>query len=97
MFEDDAKRTVILRFLVQQFIKENNIVITDDEVKDVVEDMSYAYDDNVEYVNWYYKDVKRIETAKVIALENKVIDKIVSLSIITEAPISYDELMHEAN
>jgi trigger factor len=93
MFKDDAKRFVTLRLLVQQFIKENSVSVNDDEVKSVVADMATRYDDQEEYIKWYYSDKTRVNNARAIATENKVLELILSKAKITEVDVTYDELM----
>lgn len=93
MFDHDAKRFVTLRFLVQEYIKENNINITDDEIKATVADMASLYEDKDEYIKWYYADQTRVHNARGITLENKVIDSIMTKVKLKDLPVSYDELM----
>jgi trigger factor len=95
MFEHDAKRMVTLRLLVQEFIKQNDVKVSDDEVKAVVLDMASMYEDPTEYVAWYYTDEARVNNARAIAMENKVIDLILSKAKLTPAPIEYEELMRQ--
>src|SRR6185437_461406 len=95
MFTHDAKRFVTLRLLVQEYIKENSLTVDDAEVKAYVNDMASMYDDPAEYVNWYYQDKIRVATARAIAMENKVIDSIVSKVKVKEQEANYEELMRE--
>lgn len=95
MFTHDAKRFVTLRLLVQEYIKANSLTVNDEEVKAHVTDMATMYDDPAEYVNWYYQDKTRISTARAIAMENKVIDSIISKVKVKEQEANYEELMRE--
>ena len=93
MFEFDAKRFVTLRLLVQQYIKDKQISVTEEEIKHVVVDMASAYEDPVEYVSWYYQDTSRVSSARAIAMENKVIDGILAVTKTKDVEISYDDLI----
>ncbi|MCC2625983.1 MAG: trigger factor [Burkholderiales bacterium] len=95
MFSQDAKRFVTLRMLVQEYIKENALKVSDDEVKATVTEMSTMYDEPEKYVNWYYQDKNRVNTAHAITMENKVIDSIISKVKIQEKEANYEELMRE--
>lgn len=95
MFEHDAKRMVTLRMLVQEFIKQNEVNVTDDEVKAVVTEMAAMYEDPTEYVTWYYTDANRVNSARAIAMENKVIDLLLSKAKIKESAVEYEELMRQ--
>jgi trigger factor len=93
MFAHDAKRLVTLRLLVQQYIKDNEISVTDEDVNNVVVDMSSMYEDPAEYLRWYYEDSSRVNNARAIAMENKVLDQILSLVKTKDVEISYDDLI----
>ncbi len=93
MFEKDAKNMVTLRLLVQEFIKENNIAASDEEVKKVVEDMASMYEDPTDYVAWYYQDNARVNNAKAMAVEQKVTDTIYSKAQVKEQVLSYEDIM----
>ncbi|MCC2645223.1 MAG: trigger factor, partial [Burkholderiales bacterium] len=95
MFSGDAKRFVTLRLLVQEYIKENNLSVSNDEVKDTVNNMAVMYDDPAEYINWYYQDQTRISNAQAITMENKVIDTILNKVKVTEKEVNYEDLMRE--
>lgn len=93
MFEADAKKFVVLRLLIQHYIKENNISVNDDETKQVVIEMAQMYEDPEQYVSWYYSDQSRVANANAIAMENKVLASISGKSKTKEVAIAYEELM----
>ena len=95
MFDHDAKRMVTLRLLVQEFIKQNNVNINDEDVKTVVADMASMYEDPTEYITWYYTDEARVNNAKAIAMENKVTELILAKAKVKPTEISYDDLMRQ--
>ena len=96
MFENDAKRMVLLRLLVQEFIKQNQIKINEDEVKVVVMDMASVYEDPAQYLKWYYSDKSRLDNAYAVAMENKVVEQILNKSKIKNISMSYEDLMRES-
>lgn len=93
MFNLDAKNMVTLRLLVQAFIKQNNINVSDDEVKAIVTDMASMYEDPAEYLIWYFSDEGRVSNARAIATENKVISEIMAKANVTDKAIGYEEIM----
>ena len=93
MFEKDAKNMVVLRLLVQEFIKENALSVSDDEVKVVVEDMAEMYEDSGDYLGWYFQDEQRVNNAKAMAMEQKVTDGIFAKTQTKDVAISYEEIM----
>jgi trigger factor len=84
---------VTLRLLVQEFIKENSITASDDEVKKVVEDMASMYEDPTDYLAWYFQDEQRVNNAKAMAMEQKVTDSIYAKAQAKETAISYEDIM----
>lgn len=93
MFEKDAKNMVTLRLLVQEFIKENELSVTDDEVKKIVEDMASMYEDPTDYLAWYFTDEQRVNNAKAMAMEQKVTDGIFAKAQLKNVTISYEDVM----
>ena len=93
MFEKDAKHMVVLRLLVQEFIKESQLAVSDDEVKKVVEDMASMYEDPTDYLAWYFTDEQRVNNAKAMAMEQKVTDGIFAKAQIKDVTISYEDVM----
>ena len=93
MFISDARKMVTYRLLIQKFIKDNEVVVNDDEIRSIIEEQAEMYDDKEEYIKWYYADKKLVEQAKFMALENKVVDIIVSKAKLSTNIISYDDLM----
>ncbi|MDQ5921081.1 MAG: Trigger factor [Pseudomonadota bacterium] len=93
MFKQDAKLMVTTRLLVQEFIKQNEIKVNDEEVKSVVLEMASMYDDPTEYVAWYYQDQDRLNNARAIAMENKVIAQILDKATVKSVAANYEELM----
>lgn len=93
MFENDAKKMVTLRLLVQEFIKENSITAADDEVKTVIEEMATMYEDPTDYVSWYYQDNQRVNNARAMAIEQKVTDTIYAKAKTKDVTLSYEDIM----
>ena len=93
MFEKDARNMVVLRMLVQEFIKENDIHTTDDEVKQTVQALADMYEDPIDYVAWYYQDEQRVNNAKAITMEQKVTDTIYAKAKAKEVELSYEDIM----
>lgn len=93
MFENDARRMVVLRALVQKFIAENSVTVTDEDVKVLVEDMAKAYEDSVDYVKWFYTDETRVNNAKAMAMEEKVTDMILAKTQVKDVVMSYEDVM----
>jgi len=93
MFEKDAKRMVALRLLVSELIKEEKLTANDDDAKVIVSEMSHMYDDETEYMTWYFEDKTRVEQARAMAMEKKVTSYILTKTQNKETTISYEDAM----
>lgn len=93
MFKKDAIKMTTLRLLVQEFIKENDIKPSEDDIKKVIVDMAALYEDPDTYLNWYYQDAERVNNARAIALEQKVVDEIFARALSKEIEITYEDVM----
>lgn len=93
MFEKDARKMVTLRLLVSEFIKANELTVSDDEVKNVVSDMATMYEDPTDYQEWYFKDETRVNNAKAMAMEQKVTETIFSKAQTKAIEMSYEDVM----
>lgn len=92
MFEKDAKYFVALKLLVQEYARVNNIFATDEEIKLTVEDLATNYQNKEEYIKWYYEDKKRIDTARAMTVENKIISHISNVAKIVDEQVTYDNV-----
>ncbi len=93
MFEKEAKNMVILRLLVQEFIKEQALTTSDADIDQVVFDMAAMYEDPADYAKWYLEDAQRVSNAKAMAMEQKVTEAIFALAKAKEAHLTYEDIM----
>lgn len=93
LFKDKAKKSVGLGIIVNKIIKTNNLKATDAQVKEVISVFAENYEDPQGYINWYLKDKNNLENAKALALENNVIDLILSKAKVKEKNYSFKEIM----
>jgi trigger factor len=93
MFESEAKNLVILRLLVQEFIKEKALVTTDDDVEKIIVEQASMYEDPKEYISWHKEDQQRLDNIKALAMERKVTAAIFSLAKGKEIVMSYKDVM----
>lgn len=66
-------------------------------MKNIVKDMASLYDDEEEYINWFYKDKKQVEQAYSVAMEKKIVDEIIKLTEVVPVSITYAELVKKSN
>ncbi len=74
LFEGEAKRRVSLGLLLSKIVEENNLELTDDELRTGIENLAQSYEDPNEVISWYYGDAKRLDDIKPVIIENKIVE-----------------------
>lgn len=86
-----AQRNVSLGLLLSAVIKENEIQVDPQELRNKVEDLASVYDDASKVIDWYFSDQDRLREIKSLLLEEKAIDYIASKANVVEKKINYKE------
>lgn len=92
-FTEQAKRRVTLSLIVSELVKEKELQAKPEQVRTVIEEFAATYEDPAEVVRWYYSQPQRLAEAESLALENNVVDWVLSNAKVSEQPVSFDELM----
>lgn len=94
LFEDQATKRVKLGLLMSEIIKKESLQADEEKVKSILEEMSSAYDDPQQVMDWYYSDKNRLAEIESIVLEDSVVDFILEKSKVSEVKNSFDEIMN---
>lgn len=94
LFENEAKKRVIIGLLFSKLISDQKMVVDDNQVKGLIEDIASTYEDPTEVIAHYSNDKKALENLKAIALEDQVIDFLLEKAKITDKIYSFSELMN---
>jgi len=62
----------------------------------VIDDFAQSYEDPAEVVRWYYSDKQRLSEVEALALEENVVNFVISKGKVTDKAVSFDELMGRA-
>ena len=93
MFEAQAKRRVHLGLVLAELVEANDLKAKPEQVKAIVEDLAQNYENPAEVVAWYYADKKRLASAESMALEDGVVEFVLSKVKVVEKAAAFDELM----
>jgi trigger factor len=93
-FQEQARKNVVLGLLLSQWIKQNNIKVDADRVRDRVEQIASGYHHPDEIVNWYYANEEALKEIEASVLEDQAIDKLLEVINVTEKEIPFEELMN---
>lgn len=96
MFREQATKRTSLGLIVSEIVKNEKISVDKDVVKRLVEDAASTYEQPEEVINYYYNNEQLMQGVEAAALEEQIVDYIVGKAKVTDASISYEELMKPA-
>ena len=92
-FTEQATRRVKLGLLLAEVVKVKELNAKPEQVRAVVDDFAETFEDPKEVVRWYYSQPQRLAEAEALALENNVVEWVLSQAKVTEKSVTFDELM----
>lgn len=95
LFEEQAKRRVIVGLLLGEVISSNELKAEDDRVNALIDEMASAYEDPSEVVEFYNKNEQLMNNIRNLALEEQAVEKILANAKVTEKETNFTELMNE--
>ncbi|HEK1204740.1 TPA: trigger factor [Proteus mirabilis] len=95
LFEEQAKRRVIVGLLLGEVINSNELKAEDERVKALIDEMASAYEDPSEVVEFYNKNEQLMNNIRNFALEEQAVEKILATAKVTEKETNFTELMNE--
>ncbi|MEF1187438.1 trigger factor, partial [Vibrio sinaloensis] len=84
LFEEQAKRRVVVGLLLGEVIKSEELKADDEKVKALIEEMATAYEDPAEVVAYYEQNEQMMNNMRNVALEEQAIDAIIAKAQVTE-------------
>ncbi len=93
MFQEDAERRVALGLIVGEIVKDNQIKVDADRVREMVEELASTYEEPEAVVNYYYENRQLLSSVESAALEDQVVDFILDKAKVTDEASSYDEIV----
>lgn len=95
LFEEQAKRRVIVGLLLGEVINSNELKAEDERVNTLIDEMASAYEDPSEVVEFYNKNEQLMNNIRNLALEEQAVEKILANAKVTEKETNFTELMNE--
>lgn len=93
MFEEQAKRRVVLGLVVGEIVKENKLSVDADRVKAKVEELASTYQQPQEVVEYYYNNRELLSGVESVVLEDQVVDFVLEAAKVEEVESSYDDVI----
>ena len=96
LFEADAKKRVALGLLISEVVKQKEVKVNDNRVREMIEDIASAYQQPQQVIDWYYSTEDQLSQIKYIVLEEQVVDTVLSAAKVSEKECSYQEAIKPA-
>ncbi|WKD50845.1 trigger factor [Microbulbifer spongiae] len=93
MFEEQARRRVVLGLVVGEIVKQNDLVVDAERVKAKVEELASTYQQPEEVVEYYYGNRELLAGVESVVLEDQVVDFILVSAKVQDVECSYDEVI----
>lgn len=93
LFSEQATRRVSLGLLLNQLIEDKKIKAEADKVREMVEEIASSYEAKEEVINYYYKNRQQLAQVEAVVLEDLAVDHLLSSAAVSDAKMSYEELM----
>lgn len=90
-YEAEAERRVKLGLLLAEITRREGIKTDPGRVRAEIERMAAGFDDKDMVINWYYSQPERLQEIENMALEEQLVDWVLSKVQITEEVLSFDE------
>lgn len=93
IFRPQAERRVALGLIMNEVIQKNQLKVDPKAVRKLVEELAESYEQPQEVITWYYSNKEQLAQVEAMALEEAVIDHILTNAKVTETACSYEEAL----
>jgi trigger factor len=95
LFEEQAKRRVMVGLLLGEVIRTNELKADEDRVKEMIAEMASAYEDPQEVIDFYGKNKELMDNVRNMVLEEQAVEFLLTKGKVTEKATSFKELMNQ--
>ena len=94
-FTSQAEKKVTLQLIIADIVRTRQIKVEPGKVRHLIETVAQGYEDPGEVVKWYYADQNRLAEVEALALEDEVVNWILSQAKVIEKEMLFDDLMNK--
>ena len=94
LFEEQAKRRVLVGLLLAQVISSNELKADEERAKAMIEEIASAYEQPAEVVEYYSKNNELMNNIRNVVLEEQAVDAVLAKAQVTEKAATFDEIMN---
>lgn len=95
LFEEQAKRRVVVGLLLGEVISSNELKADEGRVKALIEEMASAYEDPSEVIEFYSSNKELMNNMRNVALEEQAVETLLASAKVTEKATTFSELMNQ--
>ena len=95
LFKEQAEKSVKLGVLVSRILADAKIEVDQARVEAYIEDMASSYEDPNEVIEYFKNDKQQRAQIEAVVLEDQVVDHILASAKVTDATVSYEDLLKE--
>ena len=92
LFEEQAKRRVVLGLVIAEVVKAHNIEVDQDRVRKMIEEIAAGYEKPEEVVDHYYNNREQLTSIENVVLEDQVVDWILEQVEVEDEQKSFSEM-----
>ncbi|WP_312393594.1 trigger factor [Mixta calida] len=97
LFEEQAKRRVVVGLLLGEVIRTNDLKADEERVKTLIEEMASAYEDPQEVIEFYSKNNELMNNMRNVALEEQAVEAVLEKAKVTEKATKFQDLMNQTS
>lgn len=95
LFEEQAKRRVVVGLLLGEVIRTHELKADEARVQTLIEEMASAYEDPQEVIEFYSKNNELMNNMRNVALEEQAVEAVLEKAKVTEKATSFQDLMNQ--
>lgn len=95
LFEEQAKRRVVVGLLLGEVINSQQLKADEDRVKEMVAEMAAAYEDPQEVIAYYNSNKELMNNMRNVVLEEQAVESLLQKAKVTEKETTFTELMNQ--
>lgn len=93
MFADRAIKRVKLGLILEALVKQHNLEAKPEQVKALISQHAESYEKPEEVVRWYAADASRLRDVENLAMEDNVVNWLMSSAKVTDKAVEFNDLM----
>jgi trigger factor len=94
MFKDQASKRVASGLLINQYVRDNEISASDEQVRTTIEGFASTYEDSAQVIEQVYANEQQLQHFKSVAIEEQVISGLLDKVTVKDVEASYQDVMY---